>query len=150
MGLRAGKGAAASAYRRGADVWKALRAGPAAKLVVLSARAPEDSTLDAILPVDDAWLWRVEIGRLTYFAWTNGSFWELGRHCTSLPRQSSGAGWPMAMDKHKSWSRAFSQGWLTTVRRKVYGFIKCNPQMHKQEKPLQNKFRNPHARKQLF
>lgn len=45
MGLRAGSGAA-SAYRRGADVWKVLRA---VKLADVSARVPEENAFDAIL-----------------------------------------------------------------------------------------------------
>lgn len=47
MGLRGGK-AAASAYKRGAELWK-LRVALAAKLVVRSARALEEAILDAIV-----------------------------------------------------------------------------------------------------
>lgn len=56
MGLRAGSGAA-SAYRRGADVWKVLRA---AKLAEESARAPEEKALDAIF-ANDVWVRGCEV-----------------------------------------------------------------------------------------
>lgn len=52
MGLRAGKGAA-SAYRRGADVWKDRRAALVARPDALSVRAPEESSnLDAMVAID--------------------------------------------------------------------------------------------------
>lgn len=52
MGLRAGKGAA-SAYRRGADVWKNRRAALVARPDALSVRALEESSnLDAMVAID--------------------------------------------------------------------------------------------------
>lgn len=55
MGLRAGKGAA-SAYRRGAEVWKVLRAALIAA-VGANARAPDESNLEAMLEIG-VWLRR--------------------------------------------------------------------------------------------
>lgn len=72
MGLRAGSGAA-SAYRRGADVWKVLRA---AKLVDVRARAPEKRDLDAMLAIG-LWIRRCKVrkSRNGYCVAVLGSFW---------------------------------------------------------------------------
>lgn len=75
MGLRAGKGAAASAYRRGADVWKVLRAALVAT-VELSARAPDESNLEAMLAIG-VWLRREGwcVGGHAW-RWTGGWDWR--------------------------------------------------------------------------
>lgn len=74
-GLRAGR-TAASAYRRGAELWK-LRAALVARLVVLSARAPDETNLDAMLAIVMKLQWRrwlsVVLGGISLFG-------ELGRH----------------------------------------------------------------------
>lgn len=83
MGLRGGK-AAASAYRRGAELWK-LRVTLAAKLVVRSARALEEAILDAI--AEGTVCGRVVVRSRTWFNSKVGNncqmFGELGRHQAS-------------------------------------------------------------------
>lgn len=83
MGLRGGK-AAASAYRRGAELWK-LRVALAAKLVIRSARALEEAILDAI--AEGTVCGRVVVRSRTWFNSKVGNncqmFGELGRHQAS-------------------------------------------------------------------